>query len=102
MMTLQAMIAVLKAAEEGSPIQFRYLSQRGEGVWRDAARAPTWTFSTYEYRVKPKPIEVYIPILKGGGPGVYNYTSLAAAQTDLASHPEGRTGRIAKFIEVIE
>ena len=56
-MTVDQMIAVLQAAKDGKAIQYRNIDIGGD--WIDCSR--TRLYSTYEYRIKPEPREMWVP-----------------------------------------
>nr|WP_315061987.1 hypothetical protein [uncultured Campylobacter sp.] len=52
-MNTQEMIAVMQAYIEGEAIE---VSDKGADDWSDI-KHPLWDWNSFEYRVKPKPIE---------------------------------------------
>lgn len=51
-MTEQEIIDVITAHQRGEKIQYRRMKEK---TWYDSVTPPTWNFSQYVYRVKPKP-----------------------------------------------
>ena len=52
LMTITEMTKVMKAFAEGKKIQFTSVANK-DVVWMDTDN-PTWDFSSYNYRIKPK------------------------------------------------
>lgn len=89
------MIAVLTAYKEGKTIQSR---KRRHRDWRISTGGYfLWDFFTYEYRVKPEPRTIWVPILPEGQMG----TCYAPSQ-ESASNNFPWAHSFAKFVEVIE
>jgi len=61
-MTIDEMIDVLQAAKRGETIQCR--RKLGGDSWGDCL--PLWSFDVLEYRVKPKPQELWVNEFTGG------------------------------------
>ena len=59
-MTIDEMIAVLQAAKVGKTIQFR---DNRDICWNTSERNNLkWDFGSIEYRVKPEPREIWVPM----------------------------------------
>jgi len=54
-MSPQEMIDVIQAHKDGEQIQFLYKTEKpsSDNCWLDA-KTPTWNFTSYNYRIKPK------------------------------------------------
>ena len=54
-MSPQEMIDVIQAHKDGKQIQFLYKTEKpsSDNCWLDA-KTPTWNFTSYNYRIKPK------------------------------------------------
>ena len=55
-MTLREKIDCMEAFERGEEIEFDYCSGNNWSI----DRKPAWDFSTYDYRIKPKPKQVVV------------------------------------------
>lgn len=96
MMTHDEIIEVVKADKEGKPIQFRRLYQKN-GKWRDVLQ-PGWDFLSYEFRVKPELIEVWV---------VVSYNNKAIGSFTDKKHAESvavnfKDSRVVRMIEAEE
>jgi hypothetical protein len=56
-MTIDEMIAVLQAANKKKDIQYR--AKRPGACWTDAS-SPCWDWSSYDFRVKPTPRDLWV------------------------------------------
>lgn len=74
-MTDTEIIGVVRAHLSGKEIQATPLVTKAEPVevcdvpaqvWFDTAGPPSWNFSAYKYRVKPKPIVVWVNVYEEG------------------------------------
>lgn len=65
-MTNQEIIAVVQAAEAGEQIQSRTFKANLEVDWVDDPN-PNWNFRWREFRVKPKPLEMWVNVYQFGG-----------------------------------
>jgi hypothetical protein len=54
-MTHAEALAVMKAAKEGKPIQFRLRDMMGGWYDRTESQTPDFNFFRYDYRIKPEP-----------------------------------------------
>jgi len=54
-MSPEEMIDVIQAHKDGEQIQFLYKTEKpsSDNCWLDA-KTPTWNFTSYNYRIKPK------------------------------------------------
>ena len=52
-MTIDEMIAVLQAANDGKKIQIRWKDELTDN-WQDVSCSPYWDFRILDYRVKPE------------------------------------------------
>ena len=96
MKTLKEKIEVMQAAERGEQIQVSVLCSVSESSWRPCPGSIfNWEFN--DYRVAPKPFEVWVNIYPGNG--------------NICSHPDKETAdkfakkdriRCVKFREVVE
>lgn len=78
MATLDEQIAVMQAAKEGKPIQYRV--DIGNGKWEDC-HAPAWNWTACDYRVKPNPPrEFWLNIAESGVTGFYRSRESADRQ----------------------
>ena len=57
-MSNQEIIDVVQADKNGREIEFRY---GDEGSWHHRG-SPIWDFITYDYRVKPEPLEFWVNV----------------------------------------
>ena len=84
--THDEMIAVIKAAKRGETIEYCRL----DGPERWGTAEPVWNFTLYTYRVKPKPLEVWLNKYPEG----YNqYAYFSERDADAAATP-GRTSSV--------
>ena len=60
-MTPSEMIEVLQHFEAGGNVEFRSTIDDDYLVWQDAV-APAWNFDDFEYRIKPKPLELWVNV----------------------------------------
>lgn len=60
-MTIDEMIAVLRAAKEGKVIQFRDKEQQLK--WHDCI-LQSWNFHLYDYRVKPEVLRYKVALMQ--------------------------------------
>lgn len=102
MKTLKEKIEVMQAAERGEPIEFisrRFWEGEPPLGWRkiDPALTTDWNWQQFDYRVAPKPFEVWVNIYPGNG--------------NICSHPDKETAdkfakkdriRCVKLREVVE
>ena len=70
-MTYDEMIAVIQAHKDGKKIQVK---SRKNDVWYSSFNnQPSWNFSEFEYRVKPKPLVLWINEYEDGK--IYHHRS---------------------------
>ena len=98
MSTTREKIAVMQAWLEGKTIQRRPLFPSKHG-WITFIKAPEdpepyWNFPSYEYRVKPEPVESWAVQTPAGN--VYLYSSADAARVPAAT----MGGRVVLLREV--
>lgn len=87
-MTPNEMITVLRHFETGGKVQFRIISRVPDLDWQDAV-SPIWNFDEFEYRIKPKPLELWVNLYPDGTSSPYETKKEAlAAKKDYA---EART-----------
>ena len=91
MKTTKEMIEVMQAFEDGEDIQADCYDSAG---WHDIVRS-VWNWSDCDYRIKPKPREVWINEYEDGCKAVYDRESFARNYRK----PGGET---IKFREVME
>lgn len=94
------MLAVIKAHKEGKPIEWRLVDR---DTWRDfAADSLHFNFSSYEYRIKPVPQEVWVNKYPQAGGG-FTYASRHHYKTKAIAIRQGGALAIPTlFREVIE
>ena len=90
-MTIDEMIAILRAAKEGKAIEFR---RPGGGMWFSAE--PVWCFNKYEYRVKPEPRRLWVNEYAG------SLRCAHYANEDEARRSAGSADRQVEFVEVLK
>jgi hypothetical protein len=91
-MTPKEMIEVLQHFGAGGDVE----SKGDDGIWRWTA-APVWDFLSYDYRIKPKPLELWAVVKDVDDVlGVFNNNTSAHAFRDGAA-----TGRVIKVREVL-
>lgn len=56
-MTIDEMITVLQAYKDGYMIQAKEKNTRG---YFECLKDPSWNFADFDYRVKPKPKEIWV------------------------------------------
>lgn len=72
-MTLKEKIAVMQAADDGKKIQ---VSLKGEANWF-GIDAPAWNWDRFDYRVKPKTLELWVNVYPNGLSAYYDTKELA-------------------------
>lgn len=89
-MTHDEMIAVIQAHKEGKTIECRQRTHlETKGSWQ-IVPVPSWSFSSYEYRVKPEPAVIYA-VLDGLTGGV---NCASVSPNGLGDYP-----RVRRFVE---
>lgn len=63
-MTPKEIIAVLQHFEAGGEVQYRSTFDKDFILWRDSIN-PAWNFGDFEYRPKPKPLELWVNVGTG-------------------------------------
>ena len=97
-MTPREMIEVLQHFVDGGMIEFRSTIVDDDDylIWQDAV-VPTWNFDDFDYRIKPKPLELWAVVMDVGDVlGVFNSNTRAHAFRDAAE-----IGRVIKVSEVM-
>jgi hypothetical protein len=92
--TIDEMIEVLQAARSGETIQYREVPY---GDWVDNPYA--WNFTTWEYRVKPKPRAIYRIEQCDTGICVWQCTTRGEAEQCLTEVIDHSSYRIVEYVE---
>ena len=93
-MTIDKMIEVLQAARAGETIQYREVPY---GDWFDNPYA--WNFTTWEYRVKPKPRVIYRIERCDTGICVWQCITRGEAEQCLTEAVDQAAYRIVEYVE---
>jgi len=99
----KAAIEVMQAYADGAEVEFRRKSIGG--IWDTCS--PCWNWDTLEYRIKPKPREIWVNAVDGKmgdtrGGGRYFPSEDGAKLSAEECWPNSNTVRQVKFIEVLE
>lgn len=100
-MTPQDRLAVLQAAIDGKPLQYRPINTAGGRDWQDLrypSRDGTLNFSMYEFRVKPQPRTFYAI----ENSRIIGKSRLYDTEADATISAEQFGGNVIKLQEVIE
>lgn len=95
-MTPDEIIEVIQAYKEGKQIQYTS-SKHYHQLWEDTTH-PTWDFSEFNYRIKPKPRTYYVNVHPDGIIQHYLHSSRKVAREDTLN----TSYKTIKLIEVIE
>ena len=95
-MNIYEMIAVLTAYKNGEQIQ----SKHGNYEWQYNA-SPIWDFANTEYRVKPKPLELWVNIYSNNKYGI-NTTARDAATARSATSSSDYPHNIIRCAHMVE
>ncbi|WP_440984947.1 hypothetical protein ACQHIH_16175 [Xanthomonas sontii] len=96
MKTTAEMIEVMQAHERGQELELFM-----DGVWRKLYIPPSWNWSKYDYRIKPRePRVIWINEYKDGDYIKYAVHESEDDATGMATEKVTRTA--VKFIEVVE
>jgi hypothetical protein len=74
-MTHDEMIAVIAAHRDGKTVQCKY---RNGSVWKDVQN-PAWSFGSFDYRIKPEPLECWVNVYEHGTNTVFESKVMAEA-----------------------
>lgn len=92
-MTIDEMIAVLQAAKEGKAIQWRHRGTSDQDWW-NAPGNLGWNFDLHEYRVRPKPREVFVTYRSDG-----TLWDCSATRQEAAAACDHPANKIVRFVE---
>lgn len=103
-MDIDEQIAILQAAKAGKDLQLatRVYNPRR---WVDLSfNGHRFNFSTYDYRLKPKPLILYANVYQGGDSEAYVGVAISSDRKAVLDAPGSLIAvrRGAKFVEVIE
>ena len=85
-------IKVMQAFVDGAELEIR---SRGYPTWESAATTTIcWSWDRIEYRIKPKPLEVWVTVRNGDNKPAGVYASKNDAETCLRSE-----WRAVRFVE---
>lgn len=93
-MTPKEMIAVLQHFEAGGKVQVKSINPHIT-KWEDTDH-PLWDFVNQAYRIKPKPLELWVNVYDDGAIGSANYSRREATVV------RGEAGRTVHMIEVLD
>ena len=91
----QEAIKVMQAFVDGIEVEFHGQQGSWTPVPSDDCTIPTWNFASVKYRIKPKPLEVWVWMHHSGG---MNGDAYFAENACRAMH-QSDTGRAVRFIE---
>ena len=95
MKTLKEKIEVMQAALDGEEVQFL----GADGIWTSfIEKSPVWAWDAFEYRIKPKPMELMIDVFIGMNNGQDRYEVASDSNREL----RGIGDKVIKMIEVME
>jgi hypothetical protein len=83
-MTPSEMIEVLQHFVDGGMIEFRSTIDDDYLIWQDAV-APAWNFDDFDYRIKPKPLELWVIVTARGVVLNTAFTDILTAHACLKS-----------------
>ena len=81
-MTPKEMIEVLQHFGAGGDVE----SKGDDGIWRWTV-APVWDFLSYDYRIKPKPLELWVNVYPDGAYSANETQDIASLRLRI----DGRT-----------
>jgi len=96
MKSLKEKIEVMQAYLDGEKIEHR-MDDTGE--WKDVYNAPYFQWGEWDYRIKPKPMEIWVNIYADGD--IFGHRNKDSAKSALISD-SGNVRLAVKFIEVTD
>ena len=107
-MTLSEKIKVMQHFEQGGEVEFKRRINKFENNWQENEH-PYWDWATFDYRIKPKPVELlYEWWYKPPSVDYYTISQILRTEKDAQkNYPNclhGKTGRAfdPEILELIE
>ena len=91
MKTLKEKIEVMQAALDGKEVEYDH----GNGFWESCS--PTWDWASWDYRIKPEPMECWVNVYPEGC--TYIHDSKEAAENRKETGVEMKTIKVREVIE---
>ena len=99
MKSLKERTEIQQAFLDGTDIVKRYLGCKADTLWNDCVDIEAFDWGNYDFKIKPKPMEIWVNIYADGD--IFGHRNKDSAKSALISD-SGNVRLAVKFIEVIE